>query len=135
MWDNSRGTGAEAIYSSINHIRFLLRSLRFDDVNTRQQRRESDKLPPIRDLLELFVKNFQNNFTPSNYLTVDEQLVAFGDKCLSRKYMPNKPAKYGIKIFALVDTKNAYTYNMEMYRIVGGSQIANFKLIGVVQKW
>nr|CAI5817329.1 unnamed protein product [Callosobruchus analis] len=30
-------------------------------------------------------------------------------------YIPSKPAKYGIKVFALVDTKNAYTSNLEVY--------------------
>lgn len=29
--------------------------------------------------------------------------------------MPNKPAKYGIKIFALCDSVNYYTSNLEVY--------------------
>lgn len=30
-------------------------------------------------------------------------------------YIPNKPAKYGIKIFALVDSIHFYTSNLEIY--------------------
>lgn len=117
IWDNSRGIGIEAIYlaMSLNRFRFLIRCLRFDDVNTRQQRKEFDKLAPIRELFESLIKNFQANFTPSQYLTIDEQLVAFRGRCQFRQYIPSKPSKYGIKIFALVDVKNAYTYNMEIY--------------------
>ena len=29
--------------------------------------------------------------------------------------MPKKPARYGIKIFALVDSRTFYTFNMEIY--------------------
>jgi len=30
-------------------------------------------------------------------------------------YIPSKPAKYGIKVFSLVDAKMSYTYNLEVY--------------------
>lgn len=30
-------------------------------------------------------------------------------------YIPSKPAKYGIKVFSLVDAKMNYTYNLEVY--------------------
>lgn len=40
-------------------------------------------------------------------------------KCSFRQYIPSKPAKYGIKIFALCDNLNVYTGNFEIY---GGIQ-------------
>lgn len=117
LFDDSKGTGLEAVYLTMNvqRFRFLLRNLRFDDFTNRPERREIDKLAPIRELFELIVQNFQNNFIPSEYLTLDEQLIAFRGRCSFRQYIPNKPARYGIKIFALVDVKNAYTYNLEVY--------------------
>lgn len=42
-------------------------------------------------------------------------------RCLSRievvvaLYIPNKPAKYGLKVFALCDSKMFYTANLEIY--------------------
>lgn len=116
LFDDSKGTGLEAVYLTINvqRFRFLLRNLRFDDFTNRPERREIDKLVPIRELFELIV-HFQNNFIPSEYLTLDEQLIAFRSRCSFRQYIPNKPARNGIKIFALVDGKNAYTYNLEVY--------------------
>lgn len=42
-------------------------------------------------------------------------LPGFTYKCSFRQYVPQKPSKYGIKIFAFVDAKMTYTYNMEIY--------------------
>ncbi|KAE9542998.1 hypothetical protein AGLY_002909 [Aphis glycines] len=113
---------------SLKRFRFLLRCLRFDDMGDRIQRREIDKLAPIRELFELFVENCKKCFSPSEYVTIDEQLVKFRGRCPFRVYLPNKPAKYGIKIFALVDAKMMYMWNMEVYcakQPVGSYNISN----------
>lgn len=117
LWDNSRGNGLESCYLTMSEkrFRFLLRCIRFDDVRDRSTRREIDKLAPIRELFELMVDSFQRYFVPSEYVTIDEQLLAFRGNCPFRQYIPNKPAKYGVKMFALVDAKTAYTINLETY--------------------
>lgn len=114
---SDKGTGLKAVYLTMNvqRFRFLVRNLRFDDFTNRSERNDIDKLAPIRELFEVLVQNFQNNFIPSEYLTLDEQLIAFRGRCSFRQYIPNKPARYGIKIFAHVDIKNAYTFNLEVY--------------------
>lgn len=116
LW-NTSGLGVEMIYLTMSYkrFRFLMRCLRFDDIRDRAQRKEIDKLCPIRELFEIFITNCQDIFTPSEYLTIDEQLVGFRGRCSFRQYIPNKPNKYGIKIFALVDTKTMYTVNLEIY--------------------
>lgn len=117
IWDNSRGSGVKACYLAMSEkrFRFLVRCIRFDDINNRNERREIDKLAPIREVFEHFIVNFQNNFIASKYLTVDEQLLAFRGRCPFKQYIPSKPAKYGLKVFALVDVKTAYTFNLEVY--------------------
>ncbi|KAL4112702.1 hypothetical protein QTP88_016440 [Uroleucon formosanum] len=129
LWDQS-GFGVEIFHvtMSLKRFRFLLRCLRFDDMGDRIQRREIDKLAPIRELFELFVENCKKCFSPSEYVTIDEQLVKFRGRCPFRVYLPNKPAKYGVKIFALVDAKMMYTWNMEVYcakQPVGPYNISN----------
>lgn len=94
----------------------------------RIQRREIDKLAPIKEFFELFVENCKKCFSPSEYVTIDEQLIKFRGRCPFRVYLPNKPAKYGVKIFALVDAKMMYTWNMEVYcakQPVGPYNISN----------
>lgn len=117
IWDNSKGNGIESCYLSISErrFRFLLRSLRFYNIHDRDARKEIDKLAPIREILELFTNNFQKYYSASEYLTVDEQLLAFRGNCRFRQYIPSEPAKYGLKVFALSDAKSAYTFSLEPY--------------------
>lgn len=92
----------------------------FDDKDKRREferreRREFVKLASIRELFDLFIANYKNNFSMSQYVTVDEKLEGFRGRCEFRLYIPSKPARYGIKIFALCDAKLFYTSNMEVY--------------------
>ncbi|XP_060845772.1 piggyBac transposable element-derived protein 4-like [Rhopalosiphum padi] len=117
LWDNSKGNGMESCYLTMSEkrFRFLVRCLRFDDIHDRAVRKQFDKLAPIRDIFTLMVDNFQKYYCPSEYVTIDEQLLAFRGKCPFRQYIPSKPAKYGIKTFALVDPRTVYTLNLETY--------------------
>lgn len=94
---------------------FLLRHIRFDDHETRDARKALDKLAPIRDVFNQINENCKKNFSLSHCATIDEMLVAFRGKCSFRQYIPSKPAKYGVKIFALADAIMFYTANMEVY--------------------
>lgn len=46
---------------------------------------------------------------------IDEKLEPFRGGCSFIQYIPKKPAKYGLKIFAVVDSKTYYTLKMEIY--------------------
>ena len=48
-------------------------------------------------------------------MIVNEKLEKFCGWCFFRQYIPNKPAKHGIKIFAEVDSKTFYSCNIEIY--------------------
>lgn len=111
------GTGLEIFHKTMSYKRFLFlsRCLRFDDIGTRVVRKETDKLAPIREFFEDFLNNCQKYYTVGEYITIDEKLEAFRGKCSFRQYIPNKPARYGIKVFALVDARTFYTWNMEIY--------------------
>lgn len=116
LW-RSNGTGVEVfrLVMSQQRFKFLLRHLRFDNMLTREERKLVDKLAPIREIFGLFVDNCKTAFTPFEYVTVDEKLEGFRGRCSFRQYIPSKPNKYGIKIFALADAKTFYTVNMEVY--------------------
>lgn len=92
FWDNSIGTGFELVYltMSLNRFRFLIRSVRFDDIRDRPQRQEIDKLAAIRSFIEA-IRYRLEYYTPSENLTLDEQLVAFRGRCRFIMYLPNKP--------------------------------------------
>nr|CAH7736445.1 unnamed protein product [Callosobruchus chinensis] len=46
---------------------------------------------------------------------VDEMLVKFRGRCKFKMYMPNKPAKYGIKLMCMTDARNGYLHNAYIY--------------------
>ena len=92
-----------------------MRCLRFDDKETRSQRASLDKLAPIRELFEEILLSFRKYYRVSEFVTVDEKLEAFRGRCSFKQYIPSKPNKYGIKIYALTDAKAIYTLNMEIY--------------------
>ncbi|XP_043285372.1 uncharacterized protein [Venturia canescens] len=100
---------------SIKRFYSLLNAMRFDDVNSRKDRKLLDNLAPIRKVFEDFNATCKKCFTPGEFLTVDEMLQGFRGRCKFRQYIANKPAKYGIKICALVDANNYYVQNMEIY--------------------
>lgn len=65
----------------INRFRFLLRSLRFDDLLTRKDREIIDKLAAIREIYFHLNNNFQKNYCLSEFVTIDEMLHSFRGRC------------------------------------------------------
>lgn len=100
---------------SRNRFSKILAYMRFDDLTTRDVRRENDKLAAMREIFEMFVRHCKENYTPGLHLTVDEQLIAFRGKCPFRVYMKSKPAKYGLKLWAVVDCESTYAWNLQVY--------------------
>lgn len=127
LWKTD-GTGMDIFRSTMamRRFEFLVSCLRFDYKNNRAERLKIDKLAHIRAICDKFIQNCQAAYSPSEYLTIDEKLESFRGRCSFRQYMPNKPAKYGIKVHALVDARTYYLLNMEVY--VGQQPEGPFRL-------
>ncbi|XP_066249572.1 piggyBac transposable element-derived protein 4-like [Euwallacea similis] len=78
LW-NSDGTGMEMLRALMSYKRFLFLCM---------LRRLSNETG-----------------TMSEYVTIDEMLHPFHGRCSRIQYIPSKPAKYGIKVFAMCDAK------------------------------
>ncbi|XP_042909206.1 piggyBac transposable element-derived protein 4 [Parasteatoda tepidariorum] len=116
LWDiNGDGIETFRLTMSLSRFRILIRCIRFNNKETREERRKFHRLASIQDIFESFVANSQKCYSFSDNVTLDEKLEAFRGRCIFRQYIPSKPAKYGIKIFALVDSKVYYSYHMEIY--------------------
>lgn len=116
LWSKD-GTGMLILRALFSYKRFLflLRALRFDSIMTRKDREKTDKLAAIRLIYTLFVSNCKDNYSLGEFVTIDEMLHPFRGRCGFVQYMPQKPAKYGVKIYALCDSKTYYTWNFELY--------------------
>ena len=54
-------------------------------------------------------------YKPHFSLTIDEQLMPSKNRTKLITYMPNKPDKYGIKFWMVVDNESKYVYNILPY--------------------
>ncbi|CAH2088017.1 unnamed protein product [Euphydryas editha] len=93
----------------------ILLSLRFDDASTRDQRKQTDGATAIADIFSEFIANCQKYYKIGETTTIDEMLVSFRGRCRWKKYMPNKPCKYGLEIKCLTDSATGYLYNAYLY--------------------
>jgi hypothetical protein len=51
-------------------------------------------------------KKFKLHLKPGEHLSIDESICAFKGRILNRVYNKEKPNKFGIKIYALCDSKH-----------------------------
>ncbi|XP_054861049.1 piggyBac transposable element-derived protein 4-like [Amphiprion ocellaris] len=117
LWDPNTGRPLLRSSMSLKTFRAYCSVLRFDDRRTRQSRRRigSDKLAAVRHVWDLWRTRLPEMYVPGPDVTVDERLVPFRRRCPFRQYMPNKPARYGLKIWVACDAKSSYTWQMQMY--------------------
>ncbi|KAJ8967606.1 hypothetical protein NQ314_002724, partial [Rhamnusium bicolor] len=91
-------------------------SIRSDDATQRPETSAIiDNLALIREIFDAFVAHCKEAYSPEFYFTIDRMLEAFRGRCRFGQYIANKPAKYGIKMYALVDARTSFTCSLEMY--------------------
>ncbi|KAL4008381.1 hypothetical protein ACER0C_002233 [Sarotherodon galilaeus] len=135
LWNEENGRPIFRATMSLETFLKISRVIRFDNHETRAGRRERDKLAAIRDVWDKWVEILPLLYNPGPHVTVDERLVPFRGRCPFRQYMPNKPAKYGIKIWAACDAKSSYSWNMQVYtgKLPGGASEKNQGMRVVLQ--
>lgn len=115
LWDDHHGRPIFAATMSLKQFKMIHRCLRFDDKGDRTERRSRDKLAAVREVFDKWVYRLKMLYNPGHCVTVDEQLIPFRGRCPFRQYIPNKPYRYGIKLWIVCDSETAYAYNMEIY--------------------
>ena len=94
---------------------YQLNILRFDDEQTRRCRLRGDRFALISEVWDRFTNNCKRSYMPNAYLTVDQQLYPTKVRCQFIQFMPNKPDKFGIKFWVLVDSVSKYVVNIIPY--------------------
>ncbi|XP_071058627.1 piggyBac transposable element-derived protein 4-like [Pseudochaenichthys georgianus] len=114
LW--SEKSGRSIFRATMSHRRFhqISRTLQFDDKLSRL-RRSNDKLAAFRKVWDMWTHRLPMLFSPFSDVCVDEQLVPFRGRCSFKQYMPKKPAKYGIHIWANCDVKSSYAWRLQVY--------------------
>lgn len=117
--------GFKPITSVMKWKRFdaIKKNICFHDESLRKKKGEEgyDPLFRIRKLINDLNEKFDS--IPKNArLCVDEQMCATKAKHHLRQYLPNKPHKWGIKLFVLCDS-SGYAYQFEVYNGAGDNVI------------
>jgi hypothetical protein len=75
-----------------------------------------DKMGQVRWLVDDIRRACMREWSLGKYVTVDEMMIRYkGSYCPARQYMPNKPEKWGVKVWCLADSKSKFVYNFEIY--------------------
>lgn len=115
LWSQKFGCKLFSDTMSRNKFCLMKRFIRFDNRQARGERILLDKFTHIRDIFQAFAENCRKSFTPGMSVCIDEQLMPLKTRCKFITYMPNKPDKYGIKFWLLVDNTTKYVYNIIPY--------------------
>nr|XP_020470705.1 LOW QUALITY PROTEIN: piggyBac transposable element-derived protein 4-like [Monopterus albus] len=113
LWSAENGRAIFRATMSLDKFQIISRVFRFDNRDDLPARRQTDKLAAIRT--DKWVHRLPQLFNPRPNVTVDEQLMPFRGRCPFRQYMPSKPARYGIKIWAACDAATSYAWNLQVY--------------------
>jgi hypothetical protein len=73
----------------------------------------ADPLSRVRPLIQSLQHSFPRYYLPSQYLTLDEAMVAFKGRSSIKQYIPTKPHKWGYKIYCLAS--NDYLLHFEVH--------------------
>ncbi|XP_019219113.1 piggyBac transposable element-derived protein 4 [Oreochromis niloticus] len=113
--------GRDIFRATMSHKRFhqIGGALRFDDKLSRPR---EDKLAAFRKVWDLWTHRLELLFSPDRDICVDEQLVPYRGRCNFKQYIPGKPAKYGLKVWAVCDVKTSYAWRLQVYTGKAGDQ-------------
>ena len=95
----------------------ILRFLHLNDNRNYKKRGEPghDPLFELRPFLEPLIAHFQQCYTLSKEICVDETMIGFKGRLIFIQYMPKKPTKWGLKAYVLADSTTGYMYNWILY--------------------
>lgn len=118
-WCADEFLGNKGIQKCMTKNRFekLLQYMHVSD-NERMPARGDDNFDPlykVRPVLDMCVVKFKQHYNPQEHVSVDEMMVGFKGRLSMRQYMPAKPTKWGIKVWALCESQTGYTLDFDVY--------------------
>lgn len=130
LWCDDTVNGMVFYRAVMGKSRFkeIMRFLRFDDSVARRPPTKfkstpgtgipyviSDRLAPIRWLVESLRENFSSKYIPGRNVTIDERMVSYRGRCIFIVYIKAKPHPYGIKLWCITDAGNTFLLFFEVY--------------------
>ena len=60
-------------------------------ISTEDPQHPEKRINKVKDIVDIFISNFQQSFKPGKNLAVDETMVGFRGRFGAKQYMPAKP--------------------------------------------
>nr|XP_005172805.1 dual specificity protein phosphatase 26 isoform X1 [Danio rerio]XP_005172806.1 dual specificity protein phosphatase 26 isoform X1 [Danio rerio] len=115
LWDGVLGRPIFRATMALYTFKSWSRVICFRKRDPEPGQKSGDKLAPILNVWDKWVERLPLMYNPGQNLTVDKCLVPFRGRCPFKIYMQCKPAKYGIQIWAVCDSKSSYAWNMQIH--------------------
>ena len=80
-----------------------------------------DRLGKVRPVIDHLSSRFTDLYDPNREVAVDKAMIKFTGRLALKQYMPLKPVKQGIKVWALADSHNGYFHTFQVYTGKEGS--------------
>ena len=129
-WSGHPLLGAPGITSGMPRHRFkvLLRCLHLNDNTIAVPKGQPgfDKLHKLHPIIDIIRDNSLKLNKPGRQLSIDEAMVGFKGRSSLKQYMPNKPTKWGYKIWCICDAKTGYMPFFSIY--TGAEEVTEFGL-------
>ena len=107
------------IADRITRDRFLdiMRYIHFVDNTTLPKHGQEgyNKLGKVQPIIDIINKQFQTLYNVSREVSVDEAMIPFKGRSSIKQYMPNKPVKRGIKVWAMADARTGFISKFDVY--------------------
>ena len=75
----------------------------------------TDKLILVRSIMEHLQERFRTTYTPERNISLDEGLMPYKGRLSIKTYNPQKPSKYGVKLYMLCEAKSGYVLDFLTY--------------------
>ena len=98
---------------TIRRFEWIKRFLHCNDNNT-MPKDCTDKLYKIRPIIDALKEKFRL-FSPTELLCIDEQMVPFKGRSKLKQYNPQKPKKWGYKLYVLTILDGGLVYDFEVH--------------------
>ncbi|CAC5395945.1 unnamed protein product [Mytilus coruscus] len=97
----------------------IMRYLHFTDPHQQvPQRGEAnyDGTYKVRYIMDAINKQMRDQYVPKREVTIDECMIPYKGRVAFKQYMPAKPTKWGIKLWALAESDTGYMSYCEIYQ-------------------
>jgi hypothetical protein len=74
-----------------------------------------DRIAKTRWLVDMFHDVSKRIYNLEREVTVDECVIPYKGYCFIRQFMPDKPIRFGIKVWMLASSKSRFIWKMEVY--------------------